>query len=104
MGSDASHRGDLRYGTVNCRKWIAVNLLATLVMGCASQSSPCRSIDPQELESEGAREYCRDLAPLRALEVAVADEAYELLKGVGLAPRATPGVAQALSAPSMPAP
>jgi len=103
-GSHTSHRGDLRYGTVNCGMWIAVTLLATLLMGCASQSSPCRSIDPQDLESEGAREYCRDLEPLRALEVAVADEAYELLKGMGLAPGATPGVAQALNAPAMPAP
>jgi len=91
-------------GRVNCGKWITVTLLATLLMGCASQSAPCRSIDPQDLESEGAREYCRDLAPLRALEVAVADEAYALLKEVGLAPGATPGVAQALSAPAMPAP
>ena len=102
--SHTSHRGDLRYGTVNCGKWMAVTLLATLLMGCASQSSPCRSIDPQDLESEGARVYCRDLAPLRALEVVVADEAYKLLKGMGLAPGATPAVAQALSAPAMPAP
>jgi hypothetical protein len=73
-------------------------------MGCASQSSPCGSIDPQDPESEGAREYCRDLAPLRALEIAAEDEAYELLKGVGLAPGATPGVSRALDTPARPAP
>ena len=101
---DTSHTRDLWPWAMNCGHWITMILLATLLMGCASQSSPCRSIDSQVLDSEGAREYCRDLAPLRALEIAAADEAYELLKGVGLAPRATPGVAQALSAPSMPAP
>ena len=73
-------------------------------MGCASQSSPCRSIDPQDLDSEGAREYCRDLAPLKALEIVLGDEAYELLKGVGLAPSATSGVSRALDAPATPAP
>ena len=85
-------------GAVNCSQWITITLLATLVMGCASQSSPCRSIDPQDLDSEGAREYCRDLAPLKAFEIAVADEAYELLKEAGLAP-ATSGVNRALAAP-----
>jgi hypothetical protein len=89
---------------VNCGHRIAVTLLATLLMGCASQSSPCRSIDPQDLESEGAREYCRDLAPLRALEIAAEDEAYELLRGVGLAPSAAPGVTRAIDAPARPAP
>ena len=81
---------------MNRRHWITISLLTTLLMGCASQSSPCRLIDLQDPESEGAREYCRDLAPLRALEIAVADEAYELLKGVGLAPSATSGVSPAL--------
>jgi hypothetical protein len=89
---------------VNCRHWITVTLLATLLMGCASQSSPCGTIDPQDPESEGAREYCRDLAPLRALEIAAEDEAYELLKGVGLAPGATPGVSRALDTHARPAP
>jgi hypothetical protein len=89
---------------VNCRHWITISLLATLLTGCASQSSPCRSIDLQDQDSEGAREYCRDFAPLRALEIAVADEAYELLKGVGLAPSATSGVSRALDAPATPAP
>jgi hypothetical protein len=89
---------------VNCRHWITIGLFATLLMGCASQSSPCRSIDLQDTESEGAREYCRDLAPLRALQIAVADEAYELLKGMGLAPAATSGVSRALDAPATPAP
>ena len=101
---DTSRTSDLWHWTVNCGRWITIILLATLLMGCASQSSPCRSIDPQDLESEGAREYCRDLAPLRALEIAVADEAYELLKGVGLAPSATPGVSPALDASAAPAP
>jgi hypothetical protein len=89
---------------VNCRHWITISLLATLLMGCASQSSPCRSIDLQDPESEGAREYCRDLAPLRALEIAVADEAYVLLREVGLAPNATSGVSRALDTPATPAP
>ena len=89
---------------MNCRHWITISLLATLLMGCASQSSPCRSIDLQDPESEGARDYCRDLAPLRALEIAVADEAYELLKGLGLAPTATSGVSRALNAPGTPGP
>ena len=89
---------------MNSGHWIAVTLLATLLMGCASQSSPCRSIEPQDLDSEGAREYCRDLAPLKALEIAIADEAYELLKGMGLAPGATSGVSRALDAPAAHAP
>jgi hypothetical protein len=92
------------YWAVNCGHWITVTLLATLLMGCASQSSPCRSIDAQDPESEGAREYCRDLAPLRALEIAAEDEAYELLRGVGLAPGATSGVSRAIDAPARPAP
>ena len=92
------------YWAVNCGHWITVTLLATLLVGCASQSSPCRSIDAQDPESEGAREYCRDLAPLRALEIAAEDEAYELLRGVGLAPGATSGVSRAIDAPARPAP
>jgi hypothetical protein len=91
-------------GAVNCGHWITVTLLATLLMGCASQSLPCRSIDAEDPETEGAREYCRDLAPLRALEIAAEDEAYELLRGVGLAPGATPGVSRAIVAPARPAP
>jgi len=104
MGSDGSHAGDLWYRAVNREHWIIVTLLTTLLMGCASQSSPCRSIDPQALDSEGAREYCRDLAPLRAFEIAVADEGYKLLNGVGLAPGAAPAVSRALDAPAMPSP
>jgi hypothetical protein len=89
---------------VNCGRWITITLLATLVVGCASQSSPCRSFDPHALDSEGALEYCRDLAPLRAFEIAVADEAYELLKGVGLATGAPSGVSPAIDAPATAAP
>jgi hypothetical protein len=81
-----------------------MTLLATLLMGCASQSSPCRSLYPQGPDTEGAREYCRDLEPLRALEIAAADEAYELLKGVGLMPSATSGVSRILDTSAAPAP
>jgi hypothetical protein len=89
---------------VNCGHWITITLLATLLIGCASQSSPCRSNDPQALDSEGALEYCRDLAPLRAFEIAVADEAYEVLKGLGLASGAPSGVSPAIDAHTTPAP
>ena len=104
MGLRQSHTDELWHWDVNWGHWITATLLATLLVGCASQSSPCRSIDLQDPESEGAREYCRDLAPLRALEIAAEDEAYVLLKGVGLAPGATPGVSRALDAPARPAP
>jgi hypothetical protein len=80
-----------------------MTLFATLLMGCASQTSPCRAIELQDPENEGAREYCRDLAPLRSLEIVVADEAYELLKGVGLASVAKPSVSPALVTPAPPA-
>lgn len=100
---DASPTGNLWRQAVNWAHTIGMTLLATLLTGCASQTSPCRSIDLQDPDNEGVLEYCRDSAPLRALEVAVADEAYALLTGVELSLGAAPSVNPAFVMPTLPA-
>ena len=81
-----------------------MSLLATLLVGCAAQTPPCHSLDLQGPDNEGAREYCRDQSPLRSLEIAVSDVAYDLLKEAGLTAAATPVVDSALVTQALPVP